>query len=752
MYPLRLIILLLILYIPFYSFGQNELTGKVIEIAENGAALPMASIRWNNTNLSTMSDENGNFIIALPDSLPAKLIVSMIGYLNDTILFESFSKMHIQVSLEANASLLNEIKIIRKKHSIGNLTTTTLNTELVSSKELVSAACCNISESFERNASVDVNFTDAVSGTKQIQMLGLDGIYTQILYENLPFVQGLSASHGLTYIPGPWVESIYVTKGTGSVVNGAESITGQIQIEMLEPQKADRLFINGYVNSESRLELNTHFAKKFTDNFGTILFAHASNNNLYPNPFIDKNRDEFMDMPMTEQYNLFNRWHYQIKNKLEGQVGIRFFTENKMGGQIIPENTYDSSLDYYRIGIATKQFETFTKNGFLFEGKPWKSVAIMTTERYHEQTSNFGNKHYAGIQKSLYVNTISQGIIGTTFHKIKYGLSLKMDEFNEHFNNNIHITSDSIFNSNNLLPGGYTEYTYNNDSNITLVAGIREDYDKTLGWVASPRLHIKFIPTKETILRLSGGRGIRTANIFIENAPLFASSRNIIIKESLLPEIAWNYGATFTYCWKKAPLLGKDISFNIDYFITEFSNQVVVNLEDPRKIEFDNLKGLSYSNALQTDLNFSPFEHIEVKLAYKYYEVKSTYSGKLLDKPLVPKNRALINIDYTAPSEKWKINFNAKWFGKSRLPSTNGNPVEFKLPDQSSPYFTFMAQVTKRFRLFEFYIGGENLLNYKIPNPIIDAANPFGTNFDASLIWGPISGRMIYTGFRYKII
>lgn len=733
------------------SFSQDTLTGKVLEKDAAGKTSPlgMAGLKWLNTRVTATSDGSGSFHIPFPDSMPAKLLVSMIGYKTDTILFTSRSNVPIKVILKTSSQTLNEVKVIGKMKATSNLTTTTLNTELLSEKELTSAACCNLSESFERNASVDVNFKDAVSGTKQIQMLGLDGIYTQILYENLPFVRGLSATHGLTYIPGPWVEKILVTKGTGSVLNGYESITGQIQIELLEPETAPRFFLNGFASNENRYELNLHHAKKITNNLSTLTFAHASRNNLYGDG-VDRNKDGFMDMPMAEQYNVFNRWHYRLGNKAEGQFGIRLLMEDKTGGQTASSfHSHAGDTGLYQIGIQTKQFETFTKNGFLFPNKPWKSIAIMTTERYHKLDASFGNKIFSGEQKSLYLNTIWADIIDNTFHKIKFGGSFVLDQFKEELFDGKATRGDSAHSMNEMVPGGYVEYTFNNDTNLSVVAGLRSDFFDNLGLMVNPRLHMKYNISKESSFRLSGGRGMRTPHIFVENSSIFASSREVIIANDLKPEIAWNYGMTFNYCFKP---FGKEATFNIDVFRTDFENQVVVDLEDVDKVQFYNLKGISYSNSIQAELSIAPSERLDVKAAYKYYDVKTTFSGKLLDKPLVPRDRALLNIDYATNHEKWKFNFTAKWFGRSRLPNTSANAPEFQLAERSTPYYTFMGQVTKRFRQFEFYIGGENLLNYRIDNPIIDPTNPYGTNFDATMIWGPVFGRVIYGGFRYKII
>lgn len=732
---------------------ETRLSGKVVERDAQGKEIPlgMVGIKWLNSRITAMSADDGTFQIDFPDSMPSRLVAFMISYKSDTIYFADKKKTSIKVVLKSSVQTLGEVKVVGKQNATMNLITSTLNTELLSQKELASAACCNVSESFERNASVDVNFTDAVSGTKQIQMLGLDGIYTQILYENLPFVRGLSATHGLTFIPGPWVESILVTKGTGSVLNGYESITGQIQIEMQEPNKADRFFVNGYGSNEHRYELNAHWAKQFSENLSTLVLGHVSRNNLVLDVNMDRNKDGFMDMPFSEQYNLFNRWHFRVGEKAEGQFGFRFLDDDKSGGQNHRQDQ-DTATTHFGINIHNRQFETFTKNGFLFPDRPWKSMAIMTTERFHQVRTSFGRKRYEGEQKSLYINTINQGIIGTTFHKIKFGLSMIADDYKEKFDNGKPLAPDSIFDSQELIPGGYSEYTYSNDSGITIVGGVRADYFSTEGLMVNPRLHAKFNPAKDMVVRLSGGRGTRTPHLFVENAQLFASSRELLILEKLRPEVAWNYGITFTYCWKKLPLLGKDISINFDYFRTEFTNQVIVDLEDVHSIRFYNLDGYSYSNSFQTDFTFSPFNSFDVKMAYKLYDVRSTYSGVLKEKPLVPQHRALMNLDYATEHEKWKFNFTFKWFGSSRLPNTSGNPTEFQRPERSPAYYTLMGQITKKYRLLEFYVGGENLLDYRIKDPIIDPLNPYGSNFDATMIWGPVSGRVIYGGFRFRII
>lgn len=719
----------------------QSLQGKVVQ--KSGKAeetIPGAAVFWLGTTDAQVTGENGEFTISYPDSLPARLVVSSIGAGSDTLEIRSRANAPIKIVLGSSVNL-GEVTVVGEQTGVSVSTITPINTELISSRELLKAACCNLSESFETNASVDVNFTDAVSGAKQIQMLGLDGIYTQILSENLPMIRGLSQTYGLNYIPGPWIESILITKGAGSVVNGYESITGQIQVELQEPYKADKFYLNGFATPDQRLEGNIHYAHRFNENVSTVTLGHFSD----VGKKLDMNKDNFLDMPLSRQYNLLNRWHYTNGKRIEGQLGFKTLFENRQGGQTSfkYENDFGTTRSY-GIGVDTKLFEVFTKNGFLFPEKPYKSIGLMTSTRLHDQGSYFGNRKYDGKQRSFYFNGIYQtAFMGKEKHTIKFGPSLVLDDYRESF-------MDSSFARMDVIPGAYTEYTLSEKGAkiYSLVAGIRADHHNRFGVMITPRVHFKYNFRPLTAIRLSGGKGWRIANIFVENASVFASSRKVEIAEALRPEVAWNFGASFTH---KFRIWERDAAFNVDFFRTEFENQVVVDMEDVDKVRFSNLHGLSYSNSLQTDLTLQPAEGFEVKVAYKNYDVKSTYSGRLLRKPLVPRQRALFTMSYATKFEKWKFDYTLKWLGESRIPDTSKNPEEYRLAGKTDPYFLMNGQVTRKFKHFDVYLGSENFMDYRQKDPILAADQPFGEHFDASMIWAPVNGRMTYFGFRYSI-
>jgi len=711
--------------------AQKTIKGIVYE-NEQKQRIPLANIYWINTTIGVVANHNGEFTIAEPKSYPSQLIVSFVGYQSDTIRISSYQK-NINIKLKSMVGL-DEFQVTERQSGTFINTIDPHFTETLSSKELVKAACCNISESFETNASVDVNFTDAVSGTKKIQMLGLDGIYTQIQYENLPLIRGLSTAYGLTFIPGTQVESIQIKKGAGSVVNGYESITGQINLELQKPDKANHLYLNMYANIMSRAEINVQAAQKLNEKWSTLTMLHANNQSISH----DKNNDNFEDHPLRSQYNLFNRWKYRGKKHVF-QVGFRAVYDDLTAGQIVA----NENEDLYTINVKTKQFEVFTKNGFLFPDTPHKSIGIINSFRYHDHQSSYGKKSFNSTQYSGYLNVIYQTIISNTDHKIKFGGSWVYDNYNKNLNERYK------FGKMESVPGAFVEYAYNAQKKSALVLGLRGDYHNTFGAFLTPRAHYKYNFTPKSAFRLSAGRGFRTANPIIENSGTMASARNIVLNANdLLPEIAWNYGTSITHLFDVAE---KEISLSFDYYYTDFTNQVIVDLENPREISFYNLKGKSYSHSLQVETSIQVTQSLELKAAYKWYDIKTDYTSGLKSKPLTAKNRVLVNAGYVTNFDKWKFDLTAHWFDVSRIPSTAANPPEYVISEKSEPYYTLSGQITKAFKKFDIYVGAENILDYKQSNPIIAADNPNGPNFDASLVWGPIMGRNIYFGFRYKI-
>jgi outer membrane receptor for ferrienterochelin and colicins len=719
---LNWVFLLFLGVLPFWGMAQ-KVSGTVSDIRSE--PLAFVNLLWANTNVGASTDEKGSFKIDKPDQYPALLVVSYVGFKTDTIkVWENMKK--IKVVLKSNVEL-KEVEVTSRQTATNIGTISTDLVEALNQDELRKAACCSVSESFGTNASVDVNVTDAVSGSKKIKMLGLDGIYTQIQFENLPLVRGLASSNGLDFIPGTWVESIQIKKGAGSVVNGYESIAGQINIEFLKPDEAEKLFVNVYANEMGRLEFNTHLSKKINDKWSTLFFVHAANQAVE----IDRNDDSFLDLPLKNTAIIFNRWKYFDKN-FRLQFGVRGVFNDLKAGQ---KNDMDNP---YKVDIKTTQVYGFVKTGYLFDSE--NSFGIVGKFKYHEHLSTFGLTNYNADQTNFYLNAVYADELINENHKIKTGVSLNYDSYTHQFN-------DSSFTNLEIVPGAFFEYAYVIEK-ISVVAGIRGDHHNQFGGFISPRLHFKYNVTPRSALRLSAGKGFRTANVLIENSSYLVSSRQVRFENGLQPEQAWNYGVSYSQKFT----LGEEVELavNADYYYTDFENQVVVDVEDVNYVSFYNLNGQSYSHAIQAEATLT-YKRAEIKTAYKYLDVMTQYGSDLKSKPYTPKNRVLVNVGYRSKFDKYKFDLTTLWTGLSRVPSTAGNAEGNERSNSSETYFLLNGQVTRKFRTFELYIGGENLLNFKQKNPIIDSENPFGDNFDASMIWGPVQGRVVYAGFRFAI-
>ncbi len=651
---------------------------------------------------------------------------------------------------------LREVKVISKNKGLQKSSKITANTTLLTSKELLKAACCNLAESFETNPSIDVNFSDALTGTKQIKMLGLTSPYLMITEENIPSVRGASQAYGLSFTPGTWVESIQITKGAGSVVNGYESISGQINTELLKPINDIPFFLNAYGSSDSRFELNTHFNTKISDKWASSLFVHG-NTRIAKN---DMNDDGFLDNPLAKQINILNRWQYtDAKKGWVSFINFRYMNDKKQTGEVNFDPSKDKgTTNFWGSEINTERINVSTKLGYVFPDMPYQSFGFQNAFDSHNQNSYFGLNTYNIKQSSYYSNLIFNSIIDNTMNKFATGLNFTYDKYQEFVNVNDYSRIDNSV-------GAFFEYTFDNSSNFSFIAGGRIDNHNRLGTFITPRLHVRYNPWGKGVLRASAGRGKRSANIFAENQPLFASSRVFNILDTngkiygLDPEIAWNYGLSFNQGFF---LFGKKADVGFDFYKTDFKNQVVVDLyttsivPGTQQVLFYNLKGKSYANSLQLDFNIELAKHLDLRSAYKYYDIQTDYLSGKSERPLQAKHRFFGNLAYETQAgdkgKQWKFDLTYNWMGEQKLPNTASNPIQDRLPEYSPAYSLMNTQITRIFSsTFEMYIGGENIGNYKQEKAILGNENPFGSSFDASIVYAPIFGQMYYAGLRFKI-
>ncbi len=708
-----------------------------------GEPLPGVHVHWMHTGPGVVTNTEGKFTINRPFH-GKRLVFNCIGYAGDTIQIDKNEK-EIHVVLREGVEL-GEVQVVSRKLGTLKLRNSVLNEDIISSTELSRAACCNLGESFTTNPSVDVSYSDAATGAKQIKLLGLSGTYVQMMTENIPNYRGAAAPYGLGYVPGPWMQSIQVSKGSSSVKNGYESITGQINVEFKKPQlpEADWVSANFFASSTERYEANADATLKLSKRWSTSLLAHYENETKAH----DANNDGFADIPQVEQYNVWNRWAY-MGDHYVFQAGIKALSETRNSGQVNHNGQMDAMDDPYKIGIQTDRYEFFTKNAYIFNKEKNTNLALILQGTLHNQDAAYGHKLYNVDESNAYASLLFETEV-SKHHTISTGLSYNYDGFDQQYrltnNTNEPLTNnfarESVF-------GGFVQYTYNWNNKWVLMGGLRADHSSEYGFFVTPRAHIKYNPNEYFNFRLSAGKGYRSNQVLAENNYLLASSRQVLIADRLKQEEAWNYGASIaTYL----PIFGNTLTFNVEYYYTDFINQMVVDMDsDPHQVSFGNLDGRSYSQVFQTEASYPFFKGFTLTAAWRLTDVKTTIQGKLMEKPLTSKYKGLLTASYQTPLGLWQFDATLQLNGGGRMPTAytlNG------APSWEARYGSFeqlSAQVTRYFRHWSIYVGGENLTNFKQKNPIIDAANPWGENFDSTMIWGPIHGAKAYIGVRFNV-
>jgi len=759
-----------LLGINFISQAQS-ISGHVYSIDSTGNKKAMSGVHIHFSGISngTTSDVNGQFSITKKTRDTLYLVVDSKGFAVDSVLIAGGD------TIKGLEFKLNRVVQIKEVLVMDNQPGTRisqwniLKTEQISKTGLMKMACCNLSESFENSATITVGYADAVSGAKQVQLLGLSGIYSQVLAENIPALRGLSSTFGWNNTPGSWLESIQISKGASSVVNGYESVTSQINLEFKKPDKVEDLYIDFYADEYFKYELSVTGARKVTENLWTNLMIYGSTQtsfnwgkstaNSYERStnIHDRNSDHFLDMPLSKTFNAFNRWLYVSPSKrVQSRTGIRFLTDDRQGGQSPLCHKADV---YYVTDIGNLNFNIYNKTGIALGQKPGQSIGIINSFTYHELNTYFGSdktyKLYNGNQNSFNSNIIFTSYIGNTNHQYTTGLSLLYDNFNTIFRDKVPENNTPLtpLNRQEIVPGVFGLYTYTFPDKLTFLFGLREDYNSRYGWLFTPRANIKYNITKNIILRASAGCGYRAPNVISDNIGLMASTRKFDIGDinGLQIEKAWNYGGNATVY---VPVWNNErLTLSIEYFHTNFDNQAVIDLDrDRNSVYFYNLKGKSYADVWQTDISFSVFRGFDVFTAFRYNLNRITLTGGdqhyLVEKPLVSKYRGVVNLSYATKFKKWVFDFTTQLNGPSRIPSATG----YTTNATKSPAFPlYFAQITKNTKRLDFYLGIENLMDYRQPNPIINAENPFVKGFDASQIWGPMMGRKIYMGVRLRI-
>ena len=598
--------------------------------------------------------------------------------------------------------------------------------------ELFRAACCNLGESFVTNPSVDVNYSDAAVGARQIKLLGLSGQYVQLLLENMPTTQGAATPYALGYVPGAWMKSIAVSKGASSVKNGPQSITGQINVDYLKPEDEPGLLLNLYTDSHLKTEANAVGNLHLGHHLSSEVLAHYERGLMH----MDENGDGWHDSPLVEQLHLQNRWKL-AHGRYIMHAGIGYLDEQRDGGQMA-----DYSSNPYRVLTGARRLEAYMKHAFLIDRQHNTNLALLANGDIYTLDGTFGPTRYGNRQQKINAQLILEHEF-SSMHSLSTGIGVDADRIAEsHSSLPLHPTDE-------YTPGIYAQYTFSPNYRYTLMAGLRADhstfFDRTY---TTPRLHMKWVATDWMTLRASLGKGYRTPHPLAEHHYLLATGRTLNLLEPTLEE-AWNSGVSSTFY---IPLANRTITLNAEYYYTDFISQTVVDYDsDPTKIIISPLNGQSFSHTVQVDASCDITDELNLLAAWRYNHVMCTYGGKLREKPLQSRYKGLLTVGWRPMLALWQIDLTLQLNGPGRVPAHLAADGSLCSESTFPAYPQINMQLTREFRHFSLYLGGENLTNYRQPNPIVNAANPWADTFDPTLVWGPVHGIMLYAGIRLNL-
>jgi outer membrane receptor for ferrienterochelin and colicin len=700
----------------------------VVEVTDIFSKEPIigANIFWANTTLGTYTDVQGKANMEFYDTLPHILVVSYTGYNDDSLLLTGIENV-VVIQLKQGVTL-DKVEIIAKQSTQFIKSSETGKVEVIDAGDIRKAACCNLAEGFQTSSAVEVNYSDAVTGAKEIQMLGLEGVYIQHLNDGLPAMYGVGKGYYMDRIPAAWVRNISVSKGIPSVKNGISGITGSINIDFATPEDHEKTYIDLFQSSWGRTELSArHAINMKSKKWGTVLYGQGGGQ--YAN--IDRNSDSFLDIPIFRQVHIMNTWHYEGENS-DVQMGIRYLTEFRNGGQVRNiHNNFKSKSDVHKV-------EYYLKNGFFFNKMPGQSMAYTYNGGYNVQHNSIGNHKYSATELMNNFSIIGITPIKNTMHKINGGINFYSDIIDEQL--------DSIENNLHLIQvGTYAEYSFTYQELVTIVAGYRLDYHSQMQWQQSPRLQVKYIPSESTTIRANIGRGFRFPVILGENLIYLASSRQLYIHNTPEGDIGWNYGLSFL---QKFNIKKSENNLNIDFYRTHFVTQTMTDLDSrDNQINIHQYNGISYANNLLAELNLEPIENFSIKIAYKWDNVKDKDNGVLLSKSMLSPHKGLVSMTYQMQNSGWSFTGILALQGKKRLPTSFMNSDQ----QYSSKYAIASIQVSKKWQKWQWYSGIENLNHFRQKNPILNANNPYLYGFDATQIWAPIIGAAAYMGVRFVL-
>lgn len=710
---------------------------------QGGTAAPGVRIWWEGTTIGTISDTGGRFILQVPPRFPAWLRCELsaeslqVESLPDTFLVWEINLPTFQL---ASQTISAEVEDLQSPQSIPvvswNRTT------------LTSAPCCNLSEAFEGTALVDAVFSDGAMGVRQFRLFGFEPAHSSILYENKPLAVGLYRPWAAQFLPTLWVQSLSIAKGVGSVLSGHEGTAGHIQVQYLSSQESSfPRQVEAFARSTGEFFLATRLERLSRRGDRYLLLGNVGWTPFQSHALQDHNADGFLDIPLFRHGHLLVRRLRRDSSGGMSEVDVEGLYEYRWGGQVSFRSK--ESLEEMKAwgsyqGLGMLQ-SSLRRGWILSQGR---GVSVLIQGRSFWQKLQAGFNRYEAWQPIGWFQLLySQPLGGDPLWRIHLGVAGRFAWYAETLST-WHGYDTSWYRLEGIT-GTFAELVWTPSPRFSGVIGGRMDWHSYWGWQPIPRLHLKWQYTTAGALRLSAGRTWRIPDPVAEATSFLMSARLWQLHFGKWPAVerAWSYG----FFWNHSFFLGeKWLRCSIDGVRAHLLQPFVWDIEQPWRIHLFSSSKPALYQSLYAEATYEVAEEFRLMLGYKLQEVWWYLQGQWVFRPLLPRHRFVGWLTWVTLSQRWQVDGILSWYGRQRLPSTAENDPLYRLPLSTPAYAILTLQVTHRIDQWEIQIAGENLNGFRQARPVLAADQPFSPQFDASLIWAPIMGRMATLTVRYS--
>jgi outer membrane receptor for ferrienterochelin and colicins len=727
----------------------QQATGGLAGIVVSGQdTLEAASVILLKTDFATNTDKNGRFEWKDIPAGSYQLRVSFVGYENfqEEIIINPGKPTHIKVSLVQLTASLKETVITGTMKEASKLESVT-PVDLYTAKYFERTPSNNLWNALGSVNGIFPDVDNGVANTSDIQINGIEGNYTLVLIDGVPAMNGLAGVYALQALPMDIIDKIEIVRGAASTLYGSDAMAGVINIITKNPATAPTFTANVYLTS--MLETNADLTAAAQLKKVSVLFALNAEN---MNTRWDINSDNFMDVPLTNRVNVYNKWSFKRKDEKVAAVYARGLFEDRFGGQMSTPGRLIGSDIYYTEWVRTYQWQA----GFQYQLPVKEKLMLMADYSEHYQQSYYGTFYYAGRQKKLFAQLTWNKKVDT-HNDLLLGAGYRL----KYYADNTSLSDGGLTGLDKFLhiAGVFMEDEISMRNMHKLIIGVRCDYAGGVGPQILPRVNYKWNTADEkNVLRLGFTTGYRIPDPVNDGFGIMNGSRQVQVIGKLNAETDFTVSGNYT---RVQELPGGILSLDVSPFLTYFTSYIDPDYSQPGFVIYENSNAglMAPGFSMNADFTFNFPLKIGIGVTYcDVYEIDDSAGVKTKDPTEhAPHLTSNFYLSYTFPAPQLSIDWTGNFISPMLLVT---EPNDYRPAE--SPWYTIQnIQITKKFRNgMEFYFGVKNFFNFVQSNPIMRPFDPFnrltnvnnpnGYVFDTEYGFTTTQGITGFVGFKYR--